>query len=169
MVHESLANYYDFLGLKGYSKCHEYHFFEESYMYRKMYRYYMSRFNKLLPETGLNNPNIIPTSWYQYKQENVDNNTKRNAVKTGLEKWLQWEQQTLQVYQDMYRQVLDMNEFDTCAFIKELVCNVSQELKKVKKYYLNKKAIDYNLIEIIEEQQKETKGYKEKVKKIWER
>ena len=26
MIHEQLANYYDFLGLKGYKRCHEYHY-----------------------------------------------------------------------------------------------------------------------------------------------
>ena len=29
MVHEQLANYYDFLGLPGYRNCHEYHFMKE--------------------------------------------------------------------------------------------------------------------------------------------
>ena len=33
MVHEHLANYYDFLGLQGYRQCHEYHYKEESCSY----------------------------------------------------------------------------------------------------------------------------------------
>ena len=41
MVHEQLSNYYEFLGLPCYSKCHDEHFMKESKMYRKMYHYYI--------------------------------------------------------------------------------------------------------------------------------
>ena len=27
MTHDQLASYYDFLGLRGYKRCHEYHYF----------------------------------------------------------------------------------------------------------------------------------------------
>ena len=34
MIHDQLASAYKFLNLCGYSKCHEYHYFEESRTYR---------------------------------------------------------------------------------------------------------------------------------------
>ena len=30
MFHEQMSNYYDFLNLRGYKKCHEYHYLEET-------------------------------------------------------------------------------------------------------------------------------------------
>ena len=49
MIHDQLANYYDFLGLKGYKRCHEYHFLSETCAYRGLNRYFINHHNKLIP------------------------------------------------------------------------------------------------------------------------
>ena len=36
MFHAQMADYFDFLGLKGYKRLHEYHYFDESIMFRKL-------------------------------------------------------------------------------------------------------------------------------------
>lgn len=81
MVHEQFTNYYDFLGLQGYKRCHEYHYLEENQEYRKLIHYYIKKYNKLVPETSFDNPQIIPDSWYRYTRQEVDLKTKQQAVK----------------------------------------------------------------------------------------
>ena len=39
MLHDQLANYYDFLGLEGYKRCHEYHYFKENISNGRKYQY----------------------------------------------------------------------------------------------------------------------------------
>ena len=33
VFHDQMSRYYDFLNLKGYKRCHEYHYFEETLGY----------------------------------------------------------------------------------------------------------------------------------------
>ena len=161
MVHDQLANYYDFLGLQGYKKCHECHYFKENETYRKTYHYYVKKYNRLLPETRFDNPNIIPSSWYQYNRQDVDRNTKQKAVEDGLNKWVKWEGGTLQLYQSMYKELIEIGEIAAATYVMyHLIKDVSEELMTAEKYQLNKNATGYDLTSIIEEQKPLHKKYK---------
>lgn len=48
-MHENLADYYGFLNLPGYQKCHEYHMLCELLAYRKAKHEYMKEFHQLVP------------------------------------------------------------------------------------------------------------------------
>ena len=54
MIHSQLSDYFNFLGLKGYAKCHKYHFFEESCNYKKLSWYYLTHYNKIIAEKPFN-------------------------------------------------------------------------------------------------------------------
>lgn len=165
MIHEQLANYYDFLGLGGYKRCHEYHYIEETVEYRRVCRYFINHHNKLIPEKPIENPNIIPESWYKYSRQDVDSATKKNAVKNGLTSWVNWEADTKRFYEDMYKQAMEIGEVASACKIKELVMCVDNELKKATRYHLNKEAIGYDIGAIIAEQNKMHDTYKKKIKK----
>ena len=85
MIHSQMADYYNFLGLKGYAKCHEYHFISENCNFRKLSMYYIKHFNKLLPELPNDNPNVIPSAWFKYLRQDVDANTRKTAIQGGIE------------------------------------------------------------------------------------
>ena len=46
MMHTQLSDYFNFLGLKGYSQCHKYHYFEENNNYKQLCDYYLNHYNK---------------------------------------------------------------------------------------------------------------------------
>ena len=154
MVHEQLSNYYDFLGLPSYSKCHDKHYKKESKSYRKMYHYYITAYNKLLPEMRFDQPQVIPASWVQYTRQQVDDSTKQNAVKTGLETWVSWEKDTLKLYQNLYKELFTLGEIASANKINELICDVQGEIAEAEQYHLNKVAVGYDIVYIIEEQDK---------------
>lgn len=152
MMHEQFIPYYTFLGLDGYSKCHEKHFKEESKNYRHIYCYYIKTYNKLLPQNEFKQPQIIPKSWLQYTRQEVDNNTKQNAVQQGLEHWLKWEKMTYQKYQELYKELISLNKIADAKEIEMLIFDVKNEVDKVEQYQLEKSSTNYDLIEIIKEQ-----------------
>lgn len=160
MFHEQLANYYDFLGLSGYKKCHEYHYYKESCEYRKLYHFYISTYNKLLPETRFDNPDIIPSNWIGYTRQMVDPKTKRNAVQEGLNKWVNWETDTKVMLEKMYKELIAIDEVYAATKISEMICDVAKELKIAEQYQLNKIGNEYDIISIIEEQKILHKKYK---------
>jgi len=98
MIHDTLSKGYDFLGLYGFSKCHEYHHIEETKGYECLLHYYSTRYHKLLEIKNIPEPEIIPANWYKYTTMAVDVATKRQAVKTMMEKWVEWERNTKKLY-----------------------------------------------------------------------
>lgn len=164
MVHDQLATYYDFLGLEGYKRCHEYHFLEESKMYRKMCHFYIKEYNLLLPETKFDNPNIIPSSWYGYTRQEVDIKTKQNAVQIGLNEWIKWEGATSTLYQKMYKELISNGEVAAATNLADIICHVKEELHTAEQYQLNKIAINYDMTEIIHEQKFYHNKYKKMIK-----
>ena len=152
MIHDAMANYYDFLSLRGYKRCHEYHFKKESCSYRKLNRYYLNHYNKLIEEERVDDPNIIPESWYKYSRTDVDMQTKKNAIKSGIQKWVSWERETKEKLQDAYIELLDKNEIATAMFIKKFIKDVDCELKYAERKHLDLMAVDYDMTYIIGEQ-----------------
>lgn len=169
MIHEQFANYYDFLGLSGYSKCHEYHYLCETAQHRKLNRYFIEHFNQLIEEKRVEDPEVIPDGWYRYIRQDVDPATKSNAVKSGLESWERWETETKQLYERMYVELFNLGEIAAASLVKEFICDVNHELKKVQKYRLCKTATLYNIEGIISEQKMKRDKYKCKLSHIGER
>lgn len=162
-VHEQLANYYDFLNLHGYKRCHEYHYLCESKHFRKLNRYFVNHHEKLIPESKVENPEIIPASWYDYKREDVSSTDIRNAVKTGMEKWVSWERETKILYETMFKEAMTIGEVASAKKICKFIKCVDHELKMAERYMLKLKAIDYDLGFITSEQKWIHNKYKAKL------
>ena len=169
MNHEQFANYYDFIGLKGYKLFHEYHFFEEMFGYREFMTYYIEHQDKLISDyssQSLTSFSIVPNNWYDYKREDMDINTRRNAVRSGIEKYVHWEQDTKKFLEDMYVQSSQQGFIDIAIEIKKRICSVEKEIEKAKFTYLELKASDYDMPTIISKQESLIKKYKKKLCQI---
>ena len=81
-------------------------------------------------------------------------NTKQNAVKTGLETWVSWEKDTLKLYQNLYKELFTLGEIASANKINELICDVQEEIAEAEQYHLNKVAVGYDIVYIVEEQDK---------------
>lgn len=168
MIHEQMIEYYNFLALPGYAKCHKYHYLTETKGYMKLCNFYITRYCKLIPEpTSIENPNLIPSAWYNHKREDVDTNTMRKAVESGLKQWIDWEKETKELYQTSYKELMQLEQVSAAQFIKCYICAVDEELAEAKIYYLHKQAIDFNAGTIIGEQERKKECYTKKIKKIF--
>ena len=63
----------------------------------------------------------------------------------------------------MYKELLDMDEVAAAMKVQELICDVDCELKKAERYQLNKEAIGYDIVAIVEEQKCKHDKYKKKL------
>lgn len=165
MVHEQLSNYYDFLNLHGYKRCHEYHAKCEMRSLRKLHRYFINHFNRLIEDEQIADPNVIPASWYRYTRQEVDVNTKRSAVKTGIERWVDWEQETKELYQQMYKELMEIGEVAAANKMSCLVHDVDCELKWAQRKHIELMTADYNMAYILGEQNRLHDHYKKKYDK----
>ena len=163
MVHEEMSTYYRFLSLKGYSRMHDWHTAKEYCGYKKLCRYFMGHYGKLVPKHAPKAQSIVPDTWYSYKSADVDVNTKREAVRTGLEKWAAWETETKEFYQNMYKELCEIGEIAAAKFLCKYIKEVDKELEKAEYYIICKKSVDYSIVSILEEQKPKHKHYKEKM------
>ena len=152
MVHSQLADYYRFLALPKYADCHEKHYDDEICNWRKTSKYYIEHFNKLIAEKRIENPDVIPSDWYGVTRQDVDTSTKRRAVEYGLKKWVEWETETKQIYQDAFAELLALGDGAAAMRIKKCLCAVDNELAEAQRYLLNKKAVDYDISYLVGEQ-----------------
>lgn len=169
MNHQQFANYYDFLGLEGYKFFHDYHFFEEMHGYREFMSYYIEQYDKLITDyvsQSLTAFTIIPNNWYDYLREDMDINTRRSAVKSGIEKYLRWQKETKKFLEDMYSQCIQQGFIGMSICIKKHICSVEEQIQKANRTYLELKATDYDLPTIVSKQQYLIKKYKKKLCQI---
>lgn len=164
MLHDQMSDYYDFLSLRGYKRCHEYHYKKEMCSYRRLHRYFINHYGKLIEEKRIDDPEAIPSSWYRYKRNEVDASTKRSAVRAGVEKWVAWEKDTKELMQRAYRELMQANEEAAAIFLQDFIADVDCELKYAERKAIDLDAVDYNLAYIIGEQTRLHDKYKGKMK-----
>lgn len=164
MYHDEFAKAYDFLGLYGYARCQDYHHLEETQAYRNVSHYYEKHYFKLLTPTNISHPDIIPQTWYKYTTQDVDNSTKKGAIKDLMNKWIYWEEETKKLYQKMRQELYNIGEVAAALYIDILVQDVDKELRHAQKKLIELETISYDLITIMSEQEKLYKKYKRKLR-----
>lgn len=142
MVHDDLAQYYDFLAVPSYRDKHECHAKEEFKNYHKVCRHYMATHNQLLPNIRASQRDIIPESWMKYTRDDVDVATKKQGIKNGVMAWWEWERETKDFLKNMMIELPDVE--DRCV-IRSLLDDVISEEKCAHEKYLQLKSVDFNL------------------------
>lgn len=165
--HNEMVREYNFLGLYGFAKCHEYHMIEELYGYQCLEHYYSTHYHKLIQADNTPKPELIPESWYKYNTLEVDNNTRKQAIKMLMEKWIEWEKETKEFYQSMYTELCSLGEHSSANKLLCYINDVSEELKHAEKKLIKLQSIDYDLITITEWQQPMYKKFKKELKNIY--
>ena len=207
-MHEQLADYYAFLNLPGYQKCHEYQMLCELLTYRKAKDMYMKEYNQLVQPTymvsgmlsnmanmGNNNNqnnnnnnnnnqnnmnnngmtsmansgknyanNVIPTNWYNYTRYDVDQGTKRNAVKDGFKKWIEYEKETRQYLSQMAQRLEQMNEREAARKLDHLIEHVEKEIETAENKMMDLESTGYDMAYILQQQDKMKRHYAEKIR-----
>ena len=166
MFHTQMADYFDFLGLNGLKRVHEYQYLEESTEMRGVHRYVLNHLNKLVPESKIESFSVIPSGWYAYKRNEVDTNTRKQAVKEAMQKYYEWEEETLYIYEQAFKEMADLGKIAYTNKIMDLITKVDCELKKVCRCLLKYKAVDYDMTFIMQEQPELHEKYKEKTKEL---
>ena len=168
IVHNQIADGFGFLNLKGYQKCHEYHYFEESSNYRYLIDFYLGHYYKMIKIEPIADPQIVPQNWYKYSKMDVDAGTKKNGIRELIKKWIEWEKDTQELLQSCYKELYGINELAAAIYLQKLITEVSDELKGAQEQYINLEAMNYDLSQIIAEQQTLYEEYKKKINNIVE-
>ena len=166
LIHSQMASLYGFLNLRGYQRCQEYHYYEETKNYRCLQNFFLMYCNKLIQEEVVEQPNIIPSNWYKYPKMEVDINNKRSAVKDLMKKWVEWEKETKVLLELSYKQLYELGEIN-CAFkIGYFIEDVSKELADAQEQQISLESIGYDIVYMTDWQTDLYKQYCKKIKEI---
>ena len=166
MLHEKMADYYNFLGLDGFKRLHEYHFLCETISMRRIHRYFIDHCNQLLPEANATHLNVIPVAWSNFTQQAVESETKSKAVETGMHMWCEWEHDTKELYAKSAKDLYDAGEVAAAGVIYELVRDVDDECEYADRLALKLSAVDYDMQVIVPMQYELHEKYKKKLHDI---
>ena len=166
-VHKDFINVYNFLYLKGYKKCHEYHYLEEIQGYYNLCHYYMDHYHQMIEVAAEKPVEIIPTSWYKHTQFDVDIGTKRGAIRDLMKQWVEWEKATKELMQTLYKELCDLGEVAAAKEIEKYIRDVSEELAGAEKKWLKLETIGYDIGLIMDEQESLYKKYSNKIKNLF--
>lgn len=164
MFHDQMANYYAFLGFKGFQKEQEFHFVGESLSYRRLCRYFIRHYNRLVPEAAIENPSAIPSGWQKYQGQDVDSSTRRKSISDGFSKWVEWERGTKAIYEECASSLYSGGLVAGAIAIEKLVQDVDKELAIADGERLDLEAAGYDLPTIIEMQDVFRKKYGKRMK-----
>lgn len=166
MMHGQFADYFDFLGLRGYKRLHEYQHLAESMERRKVCRYYINHHNALIKEDFSGEVNIIPDAWYTAKRLSVGKSTKQKAVEDGFIEYHNWESETKSIYEKYSQKLREAGAVADAIFVEELVEDVGEELQTVERMISDLISTGYDMVYITEIQSEIHEKYKKKLKGI---
>ena len=152
MIHKELADYFGFLSLAKYEKIHSKQYISESKELRNLSKYYITRFYKIIPESKVEIPNVIPRDMYKHKSDDLSPMDIRQATKYTLELWVDWETKTKKLYEESYADLMSNGDVGSALYISELIKDVDEELVEAKTLLMKNQHTDFDVVKIIEDQ-----------------
>ena len=149
MFHGELARAFDFLGLEGFAKMHNYHQCEEKQGYLCLIHYFSCHYHKLIQLEEIPTPKIIPDTWYKYTTMDVDISTKKSATKDMMDKWVTWERDTKKLYQEMRQALYTLGEVAAALKLDCYIKDVDDELIHAEKKKIKLETLNYDISTLI--------------------
>lgn len=167
MLHDQMTDYFDFLGMKGYKRLHEYQYFDESLERKKLNQYYINHHNRLIEDTYTGQVEIIPETWLSANRISVGKSTKQKGIEDGFNQYRSWEAETKSLYEHYASKLRELGAVSDALVVEKLVENVDGELKKLDRIMIDLISSGYDMVYITEKQPEIHDKYKAKLSEIF--
>lgn len=159
--HDEMTDYYDFLCLEGFMCLHKCQFIEEAENLRNIKHFYINYF-KTVPMCAKieTNVSIIPMDWPSHESTEITSTSLKTLTKTSLDTYLNWEKETLKLYQECLKKLKEEDCLAEYYEVLELMEDVEEEINEIKDLIIDLQAVDYDCKEIKNLQHKLKKEYK---------
>lgn len=163
MFHNQMSEYFSFLGMCGYAEMHRYHELKESAGLKNLTEYHIVHAGELIPGGSHGIPDTIPQQWYRIKRQETDVSWRRRAVKDGMIKWNSWEKDTVILMKELGRQLSETGELIYASIVAEKCRGAENEASQSECIMFDLESKEYDLKEILRDQEKIRKEYREKI------
>ena len=145
MLHDKLCTYFNFLGLDGFSKYHEYRYFEESRNRIDTKKYYMKKYGKIIIDKDIDDVSIIPNDWEKYLKEEVQSQNKPKYIENAFKIFKNWEIETKEKYTKFAKWIFENGCLVDFEYILCLIDETDCEIEFAEKMIYKMKNMNYNI------------------------
>lgn len=145
MTHTQLTELFTFLDLKEDAKRQKKQLHEETDGLLKLEKYFAQHHHMLI--TAENPPQVDMLNVVMLKDENskLSPDDRVYLIQYGMKEWIKWEKESKIMYEDAYRNLLDISEVAAAEFVMQYVKDVDKELRDAEFFYRTRDAIDWDL------------------------
>lgn len=163
MFHDQMYDLFGFLNLKGFRQWHRHQYKTESDQFLNTKEYLMSTCNRLLDISDAGQPKLyIPESWYEYTRFEVTPQLIKQYTELAFNKYKDWEEDTKRIYEEFSKSLLDMGNVADAEMVNCLIKDVTCELNDLYGVLLRLKAVNYDIIYMLDMQPEFLDKYNEK-------
>ena len=166
MFHSQMFDYFNFLGLCGFKKLHEYQYYDESIGKKRLHKTYIKQYNKLIEPTCHDKVDVIPNEWYKHTRMDIDDGVLAKYVRKAWKEYLEWEEQTKCLYECVCCIFLERGELTKHDVIKHYLDDVVCELTEIYKVQECLNNVGFDVVYIMEMQENIYKQYKKKMESL---
>lgn len=164
--HTCMSDYFCFIGLHGFKRIHELQYFEEALSRRKLHRKVLDMHNKLIQMRGHDKVEVIPDEWYKHTRMDIDDNILAKFVKSAFKQYKDWEEQTKEFYQNVCCVFLEKGKIADYNLMMCYLEEVQHELKKIYRLCEELNGVGYDVLYIIDIQNRIHEKYKKKMEEF---
>lgn len=152
MIHTQLTELFMFIDLKCDAKRQKKQLHEETDGLLELEKYCARHHHSLI--TADNPPQIEILNLAVLKEHNADltPDDKVDLIQYGMKEWIKWETESKIVYEDAYRNLIDLSEIASANFVLKYIQDVDKELAEAEFLYRTRDAIDWDLPTLYDKQ-----------------
>lgn len=163
MLHCDLANMFDFMGLHGFKRQHEFRALEEFAEMRGMNRYAINHLG-VMPSGGNvgRTKEIVPNTWKGAKRTDVTESDRKSRVKDLFARWNEWERETKDLYQKRFKDLVNLGMIACANKVNELIVAADKELKLAEREFILYSSVGWEMYFIASKQDELHEEYEKK-------
>lgn len=152
MVHTQLTELFTFIDLEPDIKRQKKQLHEETDGLLKLEKYAAQHHHILITSDNPPQVDILNLGMLKEPNDKLSPDNKIYLIQYAMKEWIEWERESKIMYEDAYRNLVDMSEIATAEFVLEYVKDVDKELRDAELLYRVRDAIDWDLATIYDKQ-----------------
>lgn len=152
MIHSQLVQIFAFVDLLPDMRKQESQLQEESHGYSELNKYFIQHHHKVLVADNPPQIDILNLSILKKSSDELSSEDKSRLIQYGVNEWINWERKSKILYEDSYRNLVEISEVASADFISRYIRDVDLELKEAEKLYRVREAVNWDLGTIYDKQ-----------------
>ena len=167
IAHRESSDLMTFLSLPGYAMLHNYQYFAESIAQRRLKKYIITAYEQSPIDEIPADANLLHPLLKNRKRSDLKPNDRWGILQKTFEAYNKWECDTLDLYEQIAKQLSQSGELADYAFVMELVKDVSEESRYVSGLVYAYQSMEWDISQINAEQDTFFEKYSHKIGELF--